>query len=125
MIPIVSSSQIIYPQILNDSLIVISPIQLKQTNLIFLQHNKFRKEILYKDSIISNLKLINTNNQKIDSLRINQLNLCTEEIKNNQNTIKSLKTQITKCEKKIKVLKTVSIGSFTLFLGSLLCIFIK
>ena len=40
---IVCSSQTIYPQIASDSTVIISHKQLKQTNLIFLEHKKFKE----------------------------------------------------------------------------------
>lgn len=44
LLPMLSFSKDTYPKIVADSLIVITPIQLKQTNLIFLEHAKLIKE---------------------------------------------------------------------------------
>ena len=89
-LPMLSFSQTTYPKIVQDSLIVITPQQLKQTNLIFTQHDKYKQlipsyeyKIILKDSIITALKevivikdtelfnkdLINENNTKIIQLQ--------------------------------------------------------
>ena len=89
-----SFSQTTYPKIVQDSLIVITPQQLKQTNLIFTQHDKYKQlipsyeyKIILKDSIITALKevivikdtelfnkdLINENNTKIIQLQKKEL----------------------------------------------------
>lgn len=81
-----SFSQTIYPKLTQDSLIVITPTQLKKTNLIFLEHQKLKLEIpqlerkiglqqeantilqqslVVKDQQISNLHEINNINESI------------------------------------------------------------
>ena len=93
-LPMLSFSQTTYPKIVQDSLIVITPQQLKQTNLIFTQHDKYKQlipsyeyKIILKDSIITALKevivikdtelfnkdLINENNTKIIQLQKKEL----------------------------------------------------
>ena len=89
-----SFSQTTYPKVTKDSLVVITPQQLKQTNLIFTQHDKYKQlipsyeyKIILKDSIITALKevivikdtelfnkdLINENNTKIIQLQKKEL----------------------------------------------------
>lgn len=65
LIPILSFSQNIYPKITKDSLIVLTPLQLKQTNLIFVEHEYYKdintqleKQVIVMDSIINDLEMI-------------------------------------------------------------------
>ena len=67
LIPIVGSSQTTYP-VIRDSIVLITPSQLKTTNLIFNEHSYLKKEnSLLKDKI-STLENINSNYEKLDSL---------------------------------------------------------
>lgn len=68
--PILSFSQIIStPRLLNDSLVILSLLQLKKTNLIFLEHKKLKSV----NSILTeqNKHLFNLNKEyiKIDSVQ--------------------------------------------------------
>ena len=63
------SSQNTYPKLINDSLVVITPQQLKATNLIFLEHKKFKLEIPeLKKQLTSYESLINSY-ERTDSVR--------------------------------------------------------
>ena len=53
-----------YPKIIRDSLLVITPEQLKQTNLIFLEHNVFKNKINELEDIIKIQNDINNNLNK-------------------------------------------------------------
>lgn len=87
-------SQTIYPKLTQDSLIVITPTQLKKTNLIFLEHQKLKLEVKQlenkiglheetnsllqqllevKEQQISNLHKINTFNESLLSIREEEL----------------------------------------------------
>lgn len=87
-------SQTIYPKLTQDSLIVITPTQLKKTNLIFLEHQKLKLEVEQlenkiglheetnsllqqllevKEQQISNLHKINTFNESLLSIREEEL----------------------------------------------------
>lgn len=57
---------------LNDSLVVITTQQLKQTNLIFLEHEKLSKENIELTNKIKIQQEMLDNYQKVDSLRINK-----------------------------------------------------
>ena len=90
-----TSSQTIYPKIVQDSLVIITTTQLKQTNSIFLEHQKYsllvpeleykinllsesnetlQKSIVIKDEQINNL-------QDIDALNQIALNDVNNELK--------------------------------------------
>ena len=74
-----SFSQTTYPRQLNDSIVEITTLQLKQTNLIFSEHRKLKLENteLYKQLDYSSLMIKNAerkdqlNREMISSLRTN------------------------------------------------------
>ena len=63
-------SQNTYPRTLTDSTVEITNEQLKQTNLVFLEHHKLTLENKDLKSKINLLDSIIVNNNKIDSLRV-------------------------------------------------------
>ena len=90
-------SQTIYPKLTQDSLIVITPTQLKKTNLIFLEHQKLKLEVEQlenkiglheetnsllqqllevKEQQISNLHKINTFNESLLNIKEEELKKC-------------------------------------------------
>lgn len=111
LIPIVSFSQSIYPKILNDSLVVITPLQLKQTNLIFIEHKKYKLLISQLENKITHLYKINSSLELIDSLKTNKIIKDSILITNNFNEIKQLNKKISLNKTKQKRLL---IGSFSL-----------
>lgn len=58
-LPMLGFSQNTFPKIVQDSMIVITPQQLKHTNLIFLEHKKLKSEILELNKKLSLQKQIN------------------------------------------------------------------
>lgn len=97
------SSQTTYPHILNDSLVIITAEQLKQTNLIFLEHDKLTKENAQL------LNKINQQNQMINNyIKIDSLNIKKQAELNN--TIDNLKSDIKK-KSKTSVKKGILFGS--------------
>lgn len=114
LIPTVSFSQIIYPKILNDSLIVITPIQLKQCNLIFIEHEKQKLLIPQLENKIISLNKINSILEKSDSLRSiqNQKDFIT--INNNLKAIDNLNEKIRITNIKKKRLRNWTISGFSL-----------
>ena len=70
---ILCSSQNTYPKILNDSLIVITNDQLKQTNLIFVEHSKFKEENRELYNQLNNYNALIDNYKQIDSLQIGEI----------------------------------------------------
>lgn len=74
LVPILSFSQTIStPRLLNDSLVVISLPQLKKTNLIFIEHKKFKSVNEILNEQIKQLNRLNIEYEKIDSIQKNQL----------------------------------------------------
>lgn len=69
-IAICGFSQNTYPRVLTDSTVEITNEQLKQTNLVFLEHHKLTLENKDLKSKINLLDSIIVNNNKIDSLRV-------------------------------------------------------
>ena len=96
LIPITSISQTIS----KDSLITITPTQLKQINLIFNEHSSLKKEKeVYLEQINSYEKVID-NYQQLDSVNIVKSKLYKQELQNKEKTIselnKAIKTSKTK-----------------------------
>ena len=96
LIPITSISQTIS----KDSLITITPTQLKQINLIFNEHSSLKKEKeVYLEQINSYERVID-NYQQLDSVNIVKSKLYKQELQNKENTIselnKAIKTSKTK-----------------------------
>lgn len=121
LIPILSSSKDIYPQLLSDSLVVITPSQLKKTNLIFLEHRKFKLENnelrlrtdKYKQ-LYSNCLVIDSINASINSQLRTELLIRDEELQKQLNIVSCQKKQI----------KAITIGGLTVsvaFLVFVLC----
>lgn len=98
-------SQDIYPKKLNDSLVVITANQLKQTNLIFLEHDKLSNENKMLYSKVALLDSLNNNYVKIDSI--------------NNITINNLKQELAKKSKK-PIKQYIIGGSFGAVLGLVL-----
>lgn len=96
-------SKDIYPRILNDSLVIITAEQLKQTNLIFLEHDKLfkeNKELLTK---------IDYQNQMLDNyIKIDSLNILKQ--RELTTTIDNLKSEIKRSNRK-SVKKGILFGS--------------
>ncbi len=118
-------SQSTYPLILNDSLIVISPTQLKQTNLIFLEHKKLSLEN-------SELKIQNENYGKLifnyqvsDSVKNEQISLLTNSLGEYNSIIEKQKVQIGKLQSSKKLYKGIAVGGVTISLGLLILLIVK
>lgn len=111
---IVSFSQTTYPKILNDSLVVITNQQLKETNLIFAEHKKLKAENIELNTQIKNYQSLVDNYQKTEALNElkvteykNYADMAHEKLLIQDKELKSIKS-------KQKVLKWVSIGGVTL-----------
>lgn len=120
-----SFSQTTYPKVTPDSLIVITPKQLKQTNLIFLEHQKVLKENILLNDQITNLELINANLVNVDSLRTLQVERSMLQAKLSDQAISSLNNQIKKKNKTIGKLQKLSVGGITVSIGLLAFILLK
>lgn len=92
---IVCSSQTIYPQIASDSTVIISHKQLKQTNLIFLEHKKFKEvneelnnQIINYRKLVDNYELQDSLYRKRVSYLDDELKISNDKIYKNSTTIK-------------------------------------
>lgn len=119
------SSQNTYPKLVNDSLVVITPQQLKATNLIFLEHKKFKLEIPeLKKQITSYESLINSyeRNDSVKNAQINRLMLhaqASEQVMQNQ------LREINKLESKKKLYKGLIVGGVTVSVVLLITLLLK
>lgn len=115
LIPIAVSSQTIskntYPKILGDSIVLITPEQLKETNLIFNEHNLLKAKVPLLERKIQVLTEINDNHSKIDSLRVQEIN--------------QYKANVDKLKKSIKIKNTLITGISSGFVVSLLLLLFK
>lgn len=115
LIPIAVSSQTIskntYPKILGDSIVLITPEQLKETNLIFNEHNLLKTKVPLLERKIQILTEINDNHSKIDSLRVQEIN--------------QYKANVDKLKKSIKIKNTLITGISSGFVVSLLLLLFK
>ena len=91
---IVCSSQTIYPQIASDSTVIISHKQLKQTNLIFLEHKKFKEVNEELNNQIINYKKLVDNYELQDSLYRERVSYLDDELKISNNKIHKNSTTI-------------------------------
>lgn len=119
------SSQNTYPKLVNDSLVVITPQQLKATNLVFLEHKKFKLEIPeLKRQITSYESLINSyeRNDSVKNAQINRLMLhaqASEQVMQNQ------LREINKLESKKKLYKGLTVGGVTVSVVLLITLLLK
>lgn len=91
---IVCSSQTIYPQIVSDSTVIISHKQLKQTNLIFLEHKKFKEVNEELNNQIINYRKLVDNYELQDSLYRERVSYLDNELKISNNKIHKNSTTI-------------------------------
>lgn len=119
------SSQNMYPKLVDDSLVVITPQQLKASNLIFLEHKKLKLERFELNKQLTSYELLTANYAKTDSIRLQQLARAELQMQMYDEAISKQQEQITKMNKKNKRLTTLSIGGFAISVGSLLALLIK
>lgn len=99
-----------------DTVVVITPIQLKTANLIFAEHEMLSKKVPLLESKITNLETINSNWSQIDSLRSNQVTMYKEALATRDKDLKRL-------NKSLKTAKYVASGSIlTTIILALLCV---
>lgn len=119
LIPILSFSETIYPQLLNDSLIVITPLQLKKTNLIFLEHRKLKLENSELQLQTAKYKQLYANYLVIDSINSTITNELRSELLARD---EELKKQLQIVSKQKKQMKAITIGGVTISIALLLFI---
>ena len=119
------SSQNIYPKLVNDSLVVITPQQLKLTNLIFLEHKKFKLEIPeLKKQLTSYESLINSYKQT-DSIRNTQINNLITQTQISEQIIQNQFKEINKLNSKKRFYKKLTIGGVTISTVLLITLLLK
>lgn len=115
---IASFTQTIYPKNLNDSLVIITAEQLKQTNLIFVEHDYLTNENgLLKNKISLQDSLI-YNYSQIDSIQKSNIIKLTEKVDFANN-------KINKLEKQFKIYKPVAYISSGALITTLLILLLK
>ena len=119
------SSQNMYPKLVDDSLVVITPQQLKASNLIFLEHKKLKLERFELNKQLTSYELLTANYAKTDSIRLQQLARAELQMQMYDEAISKQREQIAKMNKKNKRLTTLSIGGFAISVGLLLDLLIK
>lgn len=119
------SSQSMYPKLVDDSLVVITPQQLKASNLIFLEHKKLKLERFELNKQLTSYELLTANYAKTDSIRLQQLARAELQMQMYDEAISKQREQIAKMNKKNKRLTTLSIGGFAISVGLLLALLIK
>lgn len=119
------SSQNMYPKLVDDSLVVITPQQLKASNLIFLEHKKLKLERFELNKQLTSYELLTANYAKTDSIRLQQLARAELQMQMYDEAISKQQKQIAKMNKKNKRLTTLSIGGFAISVGLLLALLIK
>ena len=119
------SSQNMYPKLVDDSLVVITPQQLKASNLIFLEHKKLKLERFELNKQLTSYELLTANYAKTDSIRLQQLARAELQMQMYDEAISKQREQIAKMNKKNKRLTTLSIGGIAISVGLLLALLIK
>ena len=113
---ILTTTTISSQPISKDTVVVITPIQLKTANLIFAEHEMLSKKVPLLESKITNLETINSNWSQIDSLRSNQVTMYKEALATRDKDLKRL-------NKSLKTAKYVASGSIlTTIILALLCV---
>lgn len=122
LVTITCFSQNILNKIEKDSIVLITPNQLKETNLIFAEHQKLLKEndLLFKQ--ISNYKLDNELLLYTDSIRNVQIENYKSLIKSYDLKIEQLNKEIIKKNNTILIWK---VGGVTVSVGLLVWLLLK
>ncbi len=107
------SSQNTYPKLTNDSLIVITPQQLKATNLIFLEHKKLKLEIPELNKQIASYESLIKSYEQTDSVRNAQVKRLMLHAEVSEQVMQNQLREINKLESKNKLFKGLTIGGVT------------
>ena len=108
------SSQNTYPKLTNDSLIVITPQQLKATNLIFLEHKKLKLEIPELNKQIASYESLIKSYEQTDSVRNAQVKRLMLHAEVSEQVMQNQLREINKLESKNKLFKGLTIGGVTI-----------
>ena len=125
LLPMLCFSQTTYPKLTNDSLIVITPQQLKATNLIFLEYKKLKLEVPeLNKQIVTYESLINSYNQS-DSLKNAQIKELTSYVEISEQIKENQLKEINRLKSKNQLFKGISIGGVTVSVALLIVLLIK
>lgn len=108
-----------------DSLIVITPLQLKKTNLIFLEHSKLLQQMPLLESQIQNLEKINSDFERADSVRQVQLNRCLTQLQTNTEALTRMSNSLKESEKKARKWRNWTVGGIGVSVGLALILLLK
>lgn len=115
LVRIISFSQIT----LTDSIVCITPEQLKTTNLIFAEHSKLKYENYLLSKQVDTYRL---DNQYLDSINQLQLQKYNDIVNSYENQITDLNRSLEDSNRSVKVWK---IGGITIGVGLLLWLILK
>lgn len=118
-------SENIYPKIYNDSLIVITPIQLKQTNLIFLEHQKLQLENIELNNQINDYNLMLNNYDYMINVRTKQIDTLNSIIINKDKEINDINKNLEKTKLERKIYTGIAIGGITISVSLLLILLLS
>lgn len=107
------SQTILTPCIIKDSLVLISLPQLKQTNLIFLEHRKLKTTNELLNEQLKNFYVLNKEQERIDSLQKKQLITFSQVVQTQNVEIEDLKETIDKQKRRSKVKNYIIGGALT------------
>lgn len=107
------SQTISTPCIIKDSLVLISLPQLKQTNLIFLEHRKLKTTNELLNEQLKNFYVLNKEQERIDSLQKKQLITFSQVVQTQNVEIEDLKEIIDKQKRRSKVKNYIIGGALT------------
>lgn len=119
------SSQNIYPKLVNDSLIVITPQQLKATNLIFLEHRKLKLELPELNKQIVTYEGLIKSYVITDSVRNAQVERLMLHAQVSEQVMQNQLREINKLESKKKLYKGLTIGGFSVSAVLLITLLLK
>ena len=98
-IPVWCSSQSIFQNTKGDTLIAITPSELKTANLIFVEHKYLSKENVLLQDKIEQLELLNSNLVSVSNLKDQKISEFDKKIKSQLIVEENLNKQITKLKK--------------------------
>ncbi len=119
------SSQNTFPKLTNDSLIVITPQQLKATNLIFLEHKKLKLEVPELSMQINSYESLIKSYEQSDSIQNAKIERLLLHAENSEQVMQNQLREINKLESKNKIFKGLTIGGVTVSVALLIAMFVK
>lgn len=109
----------------NDSLVVITPQQLKATNLIFLEHKKFKLEIPELKKQITSYESLISSYERNDSVKNAQINRLMLHAQASEQVMQNQLREINKLESKKKLYKGLTVGGVTVSVVLLITLLLK